>query len=293
MTSVDVVIKEKSRLLKLLGERMCLLQAQDALLLLHQSLAIMKVLHVLQSSPCFASTLLSDFDDLLRDILSDVINVCLELGPAWLQASLPVCVGGIGIRSAAQLVCPLCRVCRDHLEPGTQPSSPPTPPTTHRQRAWDAPSEALQRTLLESSRDPPTRARLLAAATKKSGARLNTLPVTSLGLRLYNEVVRVAVGLRLGLPLCCPHQCTHCEAEVNDWGTHGLSCHFSKGCHSRHGAVNDVVKRSLEAAKIPAHLEPTDIYRSDGMHTSASCTHVQDALVCVIHSYVYTYEDPE
>ena len=95
MTSVDVVIKEKIRLLELLGE--------DALLLLRHSLAIPKVLHVLRSSPCFASTLLSDFDDLLRDILSDVINVRLELGPAWLQASLPVCAGGIGIRSAAQL----------------------------------------------------------------------------------------------------------------------------------------------------------------------------------------------
>ena len=103
MTSVDVVIKEKIRLLELLGERLRLLQAQDALLLLRHSLAILKVLHVLRSSPCFASTLLSDFDDLLRDILSDVINVRLELGPAWLQASLPVRAGGIGIRSAAQL----------------------------------------------------------------------------------------------------------------------------------------------------------------------------------------------
>ena len=117
---------------------------------------------------------------------------------------------------------------------------------------------------MESSRDPTTRARLLAVATKESGAWLNALPVASLGLCLDNEVVRVAVGFHLGLPLCRPHQCTHCEAEVNDWGTHGLSCHFSKGRHSRNGAVNDVVKRSLEAAKIPAHLEPTDIYRSDG-----------------------------
>ena len=124
--------------------------------------------------------------------------------------------------------------------------------------------EALQRTLLESSCDPTTRARLLTVATKESGAWLNALPVASLGLRLDNEVVRVAVGLHLGLPLCCPHQCTHCEAEVNDRGTHGPSSHFSKGHHSRHGAVNDVVKRLLEAAKITAHLELTDIYRSDG-----------------------------
>ena len=103
MTSVDVVIKEKIRLLELLGERLRLLQTQDALLLLRHSLAILKVLHVLQSSLCFASTLLIDFDGLLRDILSDIINVCLELGPAWLQVSLPVRTGGVGIRSAAQL----------------------------------------------------------------------------------------------------------------------------------------------------------------------------------------------
>ena len=92
----------------------------------------------------------------------------------------------------------------------------------------------------------------------------NTLPVASLGLRLDNKVVRITVGLRLGLPLCRPHRCVHCEVEVYDPGTHSLSCRFSKGCHPHHGAVNDIVKRSLEAAKIPSHLEPTDIYRSDG-----------------------------
>ena len=71
-------------------------------LLLRYSFAIPKVLYVLRSSPCFTSTHLSDFDD-LRDILSDITNVILELGPAWLQASLPVRAGAIGIRSAAQL----------------------------------------------------------------------------------------------------------------------------------------------------------------------------------------------
>ena len=38
----------------------------------------------------------------------------------------------------------------------------------------------------------------VAMATKESGAWLNALPVTSLGLRLYNELVRIAVGLCLG-----------------------------------------------------------------------------------------------
>ena len=42
------------------------------------------------------------------------------------------------------------------------------------------------------------------------------------------------------------------------------SFRFSKGRHTHHGAMNDVVRRSLEAAKIPDRLEPSDIYRSDG-----------------------------
>ena len=77
-------------------------------------------------------------------------------------------------------------------------------------------------------------------------------------------MIRVAVGLRLGLPLCRAHLCGSCGAEVDDLGTHGLSCRFSKGRHSRHILVNDSIKRSLEAAKVPCHLEPTSLYRDDG-----------------------------
>ena len=172
---------------------------------------------------------------------------------------IPVCAGGIGIKSTARsagtvclsgLHCGLrqpgppdpwlqdttnpCVECATTTWSQVHSQASPTPPTTHCQRAWDALRiKALLQILLESSRDPTTRARLLAVATKKSGTWLNALPVASLGLRLDNEVVRIAVGLRLGFPLCHPHQCIHCEAEVNDWGTlHGLSCHFSKGRHS-------------------------------------------------------------
>ena len=75
-----------------------------------------------------------------------------------------------------------------------------------------------------------------------------------------NDVVRVAVSLRLGLPMCRPA----CGAAVDNLGTHSLSCRFSKGCHSRHAALNDIIKRALDSAKIPCHLEPTGLYRSDG-----------------------------
>ena len=56
-----------------------------------------------RSSPSFVSPYLKNYDNLLRRMLSDIINVRLESGPAWSQASLPVRAGGIGIRSTVQL----------------------------------------------------------------------------------------------------------------------------------------------------------------------------------------------
>ena len=107
-------------------------------------------------------------------------------------------------------------------------------------------------------------ARLRAAAVAESGAWLHALPISSLGLQMDDESIRIAVGLRLSVPLCRPHLCVSCGADVDELGTHGLSCRFSKGRHSRHAVVNDTIKRSLEAAKVPCHLEPTGLYRSDG-----------------------------
>ena len=77
-------------------------------------------------------------------------------------------------------------------------------------------------------------------------------------------MVWVVVGLRLGLPLGCSHTCSSCGSEVDELGTHGLSCQFSKGRHSRHAAVNDIIRRALDSARIPSHLEPLGLYRSDG-----------------------------
>ena len=73
---------------------------------------------------------------------------------------------------------------------------------------WDRLSaEAVYDELLKAAPDPRARARLLAAATRESGAWLNALPVSSLRLRMDNDVVRIAVGLRLGDHLCHPHLC--------------------------------------------------------------------------------------
>ena len=58
-----------------------------------------------------------------------------------------------------------------------------------------------------------------------------------------------------GLSSCTSHVCQHCRAQVEHLGLHGLSCKKSQEQHFRHVAVNDTIKRSLGAAKIP-QLEP-------------------------------------
>ena len=118
--------------------------------------------------------------------------------------------------------------------------------------------------LLQNAPHDVARARLLAVSAKESGAWLKALPVSSLGLRMDDSTIRVAVGLRLGSVLCRPHTCQHCEVEVDQLGTHGLSCKRSEGRHHRHSAVNDILHRALRSAKVPARLEPSGLTRSDG-----------------------------
>jgi len=53
---------------------------------------------------------------------------------------------------------------------------------------------------------PLQQASFLAASSSHSGDWHFALPIASCGLRLDDEAVRVAVGIRLGLPICVPHQ---------------------------------------------------------------------------------------
>ena len=108
--------------------------------------------------------------------------------------------------------------------------SSPTPPESFKMKSWDTPRvEHRAEFLLSSTKDAKSRARLLSVSTKESGAWLEALPVSSLGLRLDDEAVRIAIGLRLGCPLSSPHVCIHCGEKVDQYATHGLSCKWSQG----------------------------------------------------------------
>ena len=135
--------------------------------------------------------------------------------------------------------------------------SPPSLPESSYQRVWGAPLIAVTVTSLLDGASQQATAHLLAAAILESGTWLNNaLPISSLGLKADDDVVRIATGLCLGVAICHPHKCRSCGADVDSLGTHGLSCFYSSGCHCRHAAVNDIVKRSLDSARIPSRPEP-------------------------------------
>ena len=82
-------------------------------------------------------------------------------------------------------------------------------------------------------------------------------------MRFDDEVVRIAVGLRLGINICKPHVYI-CGSVVDVRGSHALTCQRTSGRLTRHNHLNDIVLRSLTRAKIPATKESAGLLRSDG-----------------------------
>ncbi len=101
---ISDILRTKTDMLRRMGDRLQHLSAQDALLLLKHSFALPKLLYNLRTSPCFLSPVLQEYDELLKSIVGRISNIHFrEDDPAWAQTTLPVKMGGLGIRSAVQL----------------------------------------------------------------------------------------------------------------------------------------------------------------------------------------------
>ena len=100
--SVSDAILQKLGLLHTMRDRLQHITAHDALLLLCNSFAIPKLLYLLRSAPSFLSPKLKLYDEELRAIVSTIANTDLD-DAAWIQASLPVKAGGLGIQSTVHL----------------------------------------------------------------------------------------------------------------------------------------------------------------------------------------------
>ena len=293
VSSISDILMSKTDMLRRMGDRLQLLPAHDAILLLKHCFALPKLLYNLRTAPCFLSPVLQEYDGLLKSSLSGITNIHFgEDDPAWTQATLPVKMGGLGVRSAVQLApsafLASAVAASDLVHPSSRPISraPPfymyvmlricgpramsklplwaqhnisrRPGIFPRHLPWLGPSWRAPLT------PEPVPVCLHLQPRSRGGAWLQALPITSLGLRMDDGTIRVAAGLRLGAPLCRPHFCHHCGAEVDSLATRGLSCRWSEGRHHRHAEMNDIIHRALASAKVPSRLEPSGLCRTDG-----------------------------
>jgi hypothetical protein len=63
-------------------------------------------------------------------------------------------------------------------------------------------------------------ARLTAVTVPHAGAYLYAIPISSVGTRIDDQTLRIAIATRLGAPVCHPHQCI-CGPEVDETGHTG------------------------------------------------------------------------
>jgi hypothetical protein len=99
------------------------------------------------------------------------------------------------------------------------------------------------------------RVRLACCATPEAGAWLRALPSHTLGLVLTPEEFRVALRIRLGLPVFAAARCGYCETPMDESGVHALSCMYGGYHVRRHNAVRDVFAAVAEAGALGPVVE--------------------------------------
>ena len=251
-------------------------------------------MHTLRCAPCSGHLLFYEFDNLLCEGISVITNSLLS-DLQWLQASLPIREGGLGIRHASllalstflasaasttflqDLLLQSATSSRDHRVMLGHASwsqlysaNCPTEDSAFKQRTWDAPAVTRDwHCIWDHAKCDLDKARLVTIKSPHSSDWLFALPVSTCGLRLSDEAIRIAVSLRLGLNLCEPHICPR-DANVDARGLHSLSCKCGTGRSSRYQQLNDIIWQALKRADIPATEEPAGLVqgyekRSDGL----------------------------
>src|SRR6218665_2810688 len=76
---------------------MACLRTQVALILLRSSFGAAKLTFLLRTAPCYAHPALGIMDDEIRRGLENILNISLN-DMLWLQATLPIRDGGLGVR---------------------------------------------------------------------------------------------------------------------------------------------------------------------------------------------------
>jgi len=131
----------------------------------------------------------------------------------------------------------------------------------HKQSICDKPGILSSRAVVESSiSDPHQMARFLPLLLIVRLAL--ALPVSSCGLRLADEAVRVA-AVSLDYSVRVPKTCG-CGTMAGADGMHGLVCKQAPSNTARHQAINDATALAVITAGIPVTKDPISLTRLNG-----------------------------
>ena len=259
--------------------------AHQCFFLLKNCLLIPKMLYLMRSSPIFKmQDSLRSLENCFKDALCKVLNLNFT-ERQWNQSVLPAKLGGLGIRSPSDLSLPAflasvtsntdlinlmlkCNTLQDIMyDEAVQSWRQQTNeelPNSHRQSDYDLPLAQKKLSNLRQGCGSCDAVRLSTITGQGRGAEwLNAFPISSCGLLLTNNELRINVGIRLGLEIVEPHVCKGCGTQVNRKGTHGLSCKKSSGRFPRHKECNDILCRAMISAGLPSTLEPPGLLRDD------------------------------
>lgn len=190
---------------------------------------------------------IEEMDNLIRPTLEIITNSKLD-SDKWILSSLPINIGGLGVRrvqdihlpaflssinSTSPLVCFMLKMSSQNIleiadyENGLNTwtsmhprTSQPEKPSI--QKHWDLinTTHLFNNIHFETDDD---KARILAICNSESGAWMHALPSSSIGTLLDNNSFRIIIGLRLGMDICITHTC-RCGSQVDKKGHHGLKC---------------------------------------------------------------------
>ena len=264
---------------------------QIELLLLRSCVGLPKFAFPMRTCPpSKISNSIRRFDDAITASLTTIVGCPLTRSSST-QASLPVSIGGLGIRSASSTAeAAFIGSCVETM--ATQRSMNDdlpmeTPGLNDALDSYNAKAgtnieiadlrglkhvqhhlcEKLDKNIfakLVETAGQADKARLLAINMKHAGAWLNILPIKSLGLNIPSSEYRTSLKLHLGEKVYSSSEqesfCSMCKRSLLDpWGHHALICGESGDRIIRHNAVRDAILSLMKQAGLNARREEKNL----------------------------------
>ncbi len=223
--------EKKFESLKLLISNLDGVNAHTAYCLLKNCLFIPKLTYMLRTSAIWKfPDLTNEMDNYLKACLESILNNSIN-ETQWIQASLPISKGGLGIRKVSDVCLPAflsslhgvsslvsrilpnmdseatLHLWNESIEAWNALNIDKMPDDPSTQKHWD--SINVERIISENLNfeSLDDKARYIALQEKESGGWLHLIPSSNIGTAMNNQDFQICVALRLGINYFSRHKC--------------------------------------------------------------------------------------